>query len=403
MHAQASITVTLKPDRPTGIGPGIVLISVPLLSMMGAILMAPLLPRLGEHFHAMPHAELLVPLLLTVPALCQALLSPVAGVVVDRIGSRRVLYVGLFVYGLAGVAPVALDSFSAIFACRVLVGLTEAALVTASTTLLAHYFSGDVRQRWFAYQQALLPLCLVLLLQLTGHLGDGNWHATFLAYSVSWIMLLGALSTIRSEPARGQASVPKGPLFPPWRKAGLLFAITVPMSILFYVAPVEVGFLLKQRGHDAPSTVANALAIGVLAGPFGALLTRRLTGLRFGVVLAGSALVMALGLVLLALSAHVAGMVAGVALGQFAGCTMFVTAMTFMTGMAPPLERGRYAGGFWFFYLGANLAAPLVTGALRALTGTHAASVLGVAVLSLGPILWFLGSRHMKGTIVPAA
>jgi MFS family permease len=110
---------------------------------------------------------------------------------------------------------------------------------------------------------------------------------------------------------------------------------------------------------------------------------------------------MALSLATMALSSSLVGITLGMALQQCSGCLMFVTAMTYMTSIAPPLQRGRYAGAWWFFYLGANFAAPLVTAALRAVTGTHVSSVVAVSVLSLAPISWLFISRHWREVIVP--
>jgi MFS family permease len=97
------------------------------------------------HFQAIPGAEYWVPIALTVPALCIALLSPVAGAVVDVFGRRRTLLTALFLYALVGVLPLILDSLPAIIMSRVVLGAMEAAIVTSSTTLIGDYFQGPER------------------------------------------------------------------------------------------------------------------------------------------------------------------------------------------------------------------------------------------------------------------
>ncbi|WP_166799339.1 MFS transporter [Paraburkholderia dipogonis] len=49
------------------------------LPILGAVLLAPLLPQMAQHFAAVPHAGVLVPLVLTMPALMVGLLGPSAG------------------------------------------------------------------------------------------------------------------------------------------------------------------------------------------------------------------------------------------------------------------------------------------------------------------------------------
>lgn len=46
------------------------------LPILGAVLLAPVLPKMQAHFATVPGAKALVPLVLTVPALALALLAP---------------------------------------------------------------------------------------------------------------------------------------------------------------------------------------------------------------------------------------------------------------------------------------------------------------------------------------
>lgn len=63
-----------------------------------------------EHFEGVAGSEALVPLVLTVPALSLALLAPFAGVVVDRLGRKRLLIVATVLYALFGTVPLWVDS-----------------------------------------------------------------------------------------------------------------------------------------------------------------------------------------------------------------------------------------------------------------------------------------------------
>jgi MFS family permease len=80
------------------------------LSTMAIVLLAPILPQLLAEFSAIPGYEFWVPMILTVPALCVALLSPVAGILGDRFGRRRLLLWSFVVYAVVGVLPVFLSS-----------------------------------------------------------------------------------------------------------------------------------------------------------------------------------------------------------------------------------------------------------------------------------------------------
>src|SRR3954468_23509851 len=72
------------------------------LAVLGAVLIAPVLPKMQDHFAGVAGAGVLVPSVLTVPALLVALTAPFAGLVIDAIDRKRLLIVALLVYAVAG-------------------------------------------------------------------------------------------------------------------------------------------------------------------------------------------------------------------------------------------------------------------------------------------------------------
>ncbi|HUD94713.1 MFS transporter, partial [Sphingobium sp.] len=98
---------------------GVALLLPITLSTMAIVLLAPILPQLLHAYRAVPGYELWVPMILTIPALCVAFLSPIAGMLGDYFGRRRLLLAAFLLYALVGVAPVFLTSLPAILASRV--------------------------------------------------------------------------------------------------------------------------------------------------------------------------------------------------------------------------------------------------------------------------------------------
>ena len=143
--------VTGNHNRPQGI----VLLFVPVFIMLGPVLISPIVGTLFQHFNGQSYARVLVPLLLTAPALCLALCSPIAGKLANRIGGKKVLVGSLAFYGLMGAAPMLVDSLYGMLASRLLLGVAEAGIITGSMVLTAAYFNGDERQKWIAYQRIL--------------------------------------------------------------------------------------------------------------------------------------------------------------------------------------------------------------------------------------------------------
>ena len=103
------MTVT---ERRAGNLQGILLLLPITMAVMGLIVLVPVLPGMMAHFHDVPGVEYLVPLMLTLPALCVALLSPIAGVVVDFFGRRTTCIAALVVYTFVGILPIFLQSLT---------------------------------------------------------------------------------------------------------------------------------------------------------------------------------------------------------------------------------------------------------------------------------------------------
>lgn len=144
------------------------------LPILGAVLIAPVLPKMQDHFASVPGAKALVPLALTVPALSLALLAAFAGAVVDRLGRKRLLIVAILVYAVFGTAPLWLNSLGAIIASRALVGVTQAAIMTCCTTLIGDYYSGHRRVKYLALHTMCASASATVFLALGGAAGSAG-------------------------------------------------------------------------------------------------------------------------------------------------------------------------------------------------------------------------------------
>jgi MFS family permease len=119
----------LNPDLP--LLKGTLLVASALTVMAGATI-APSLPTMQARFVEVAHADLLVRLVLTLPALFVVIGAPLAGLMVDRWGRKPLLVVSLPLYGLAGSSGFFLESLSGILVGRALLGLAVAGIMTAA-------------------------------------------------------------------------------------------------------------------------------------------------------------------------------------------------------------------------------------------------------------------------------
>ncbi len=267
-------------DRQAGTLQGILLLLPITMAVMGLIVLVPVLPGMMAQFHAVPGVEYLVPLMLTLPALCVAVLGPVAGYVVDRFGRRRTCITALIGYALLGVLPIFLNDLMAIIASRFALGVMEALIVTSSTTLIGDYFHGRDREKWLANQTAVASISSIFLAFLGGALGNISWRGPFAAYGVS-ILFAVALAVWTWEPQRSEQPADELSRLEahfPWRSIMPIALLAVFGGVMFFTMQIQVSNVLSESyGIHAPAMLGLFAGIAGLCVAVGTLLYRRLT------------------------------------------------------------------------------------------------------------------------------
>lgn len=357
----------MEPGVKAGFAQGLALLLPATTAVMGILLLVPVAPQMMQAFADTPGVAFLVPVLLTLPGLCIALFSPVAGLLGDRLGRRRLLLGAMLVYGLAGMAPMVLSDIYQILASRVLVGLCEALIMTLSTTLIGDLFTGQVRERWLSSQTAVASISALLFLALGGLLGRQGWQAPFLIYGLAWPMALAVFLLVR-EPVRGTRLVPGWSALP-GRHVLLTSVTTILAAILFYTIQIHVSTVLPHFGVTDPARIGLFSAAASIGTPVGSLIfwavAKRDVRLLLGVEFA----LMAAAFLGMARSPDAIWFIAAAFAGQMAAGLLLPTLLTWAMSPLAFEVRGR-GMGVWqsSFAIGQFLSA-LVVPALSAMTG----------------------------------
>ncbi|GAA3191264.1 MFS transporter [Dactylosporangium siamense] len=371
---------------------GVLLLAGSCLPVLGGVLIAPVLPRMQDHFASVGGAAVLVPVALTIPSLCIALLAPVAGAVADRIGRRPLLIGALLAYAVFGTAPLWLTSLPAIVASRALVGVTEAAIMTCCTTLLGDYYDGARRNRYLGLQVMVTSLAASVFFVLGGVLGGSGWRTPFWLYLASLLLApLMAVALIRPARAATGSGDDAAPAGTPWRPLLVPCALTLAGAVLFYVMPVEGSYLLDALGVEDTAVIGAVTGAAALATAIGGALSGRVSTGRAGRLLPVELLVVAAGLAVIwlgrsSLPVTVAGLVVASVGAGFLLPTLLIWTMSLLRFE----HRGR-GTGLWTstFFLGQFLC-PLIVLGLSAGTG----SLFGaVGVLALFAVLMAVPAR----------
>ena len=373
--------VALDPatGRPAGRAQALVLLFASCLAVLGAVLLAPVLPRVQDAFAGTPGVETLTPVVLTAPALVIGLTAMVAGRIVDRVGRKRLLVGALVVYAFVGTAPLWLPSLPLIVASRVLLGLTEAAIMTCCTTLLADYFHGSQRERYLGLQVAFTTVAATLFFGLGGALAAQDWRTPFWLYAVSLpLALLAARYVWQPAPqARTRAQLP--PL--PWRQLAAPVGVTLLGGLVFYVLIVQLSFVLDGIGVASTATLGAASAIASLGTAIGAFSFGRLAPLGPAVTVPLAFGLSGMGIVGMGLASTVPLVVASAVVTGLGNGLLLPSLLTWALGSLGFEQRGRGTGVWTSALFIGQFACPLV---VLALSG--AVSGLGSALIVLGAV-----------------
>ena len=206
-----------------------------------------------------------------------ALLSPLVGVVADRLGRKKLLIGAMFFYAFAGTAPLWLDSLQLILLSRVGVGVSEAAIMTCCTTLLTDYYVGREREKYLGMQVLVATIAATVFFLVGGALGSQGWRTPFWLYTVGTVlavlMVFGLLEPAKAYRIQGKLPVP-------WRQLAAPTLVTLFGGMVFYALIVELPFVLTELGVYDPGTLGMAAAIASLATAAGAFTFRFIA--RFG-------------------------------------------------------------------------------------------------------------------------
>lgn len=363
------------------------------LSTMAIVLLAPILPQLLAEFSTIPGYEFWVPMVLTVPALCVALLSPVAGILGDRFGRRRLLLWSFVVYAVVGVLPVFLSSLPAILVSRIGVGVAEALIMVLTTTMIGDYYQGPARDRWLAAQTAFASLSALLFFNIGGQLGQFGWRTPFWVYGSALVMLALVLAYTwepKGEDSEGHDGTAHSASWDgfPWKRMGAIIAITIYGSVFFYTVQIQAPLGLTALGWTDPAKTGFWTSVASIGVPLGTLVYSRIGHLPVRRLLLAEFTMLAVGFAIMGMARSPSAFLAGCFVNQLGAGMLLPTLLVWAMSVLPFAIRSR-GSGMWTgaFSVGQFLSPVVVTlagrqfgGLLAAFTALSAAAAIGAAV-----------------------
>ncbi|KPF87361.1 MFS transporter [alpha proteobacterium AAP38] len=376
--------------RKAGIAQAIILVISGFLPILAIVSLTPAVPTILDHFKDVANASLLVPVLVSAPGLAIAILAPFAGMLVDRFGRRRLLVWSTFFYGIAGSLPYFLDSLHAVIASRLLLGVTEAAILTIVNTLIADYYDAKGRRRVLMIQGLAGPAMASGVIALSGLLTTLSWNGMFLIYLIALPIFMGMHFMI-FEPGKTVSGAPaakpadEGPALPfPTRAVALYGVVTLFASTLYYVFIIQGGLAFREVGVDNPARVGSLIALASLGVPVGALIFgwigKRTLSLQIFCFFA----FLGVGLAGIGLAPDYKSMMVVLVIQQMGAGMTIPILIAWAQSKLPFAHRGR-GMGIWAscFFLGQFTSPFFVAGAKSVTGGTVQAAFLTMGIAAL--------------------
>jgi len=387
------------PDSPSASGPsagtlqGVILMMASVMPAMAIISLVPVLPLLGREFGRVEGAAFLVPIALTVPALCVALFSPLAGWVSDRAGRKWLLVASLLVYAVIGIIPFWLKDLVQIIGTRVVLGVAEAFIMTVATAMIADYFKGDRREKWVSAQVGVVAISAIILIAVGGALGQalgsrGPFLMYLLAIPIALLVTLFLFEPERREQVSGQTGkLPLARILP-------LLGITLIVGVMFYTTIVKLGAILGLTGEVSAGQI-GIIGAFVNAGVVGgAILFSRIKQASGPLLLVIGMGLFTLGYAGMGLSGGVY-VTSGFAIVAALGAGLLLpTLLNWVLQILPEAVRGR-GTGLWtgMFFLGQFVAPILVSAVQTSVGGLANVLLIWAVVAGLGLLLALLRVR----------
>lgn len=181
--------------------------AVTLVAIMGGIVIAPILPLLGTSFRVEPHQVELVMTVFLIPA---ALMTPLCGVLVDRIGRKQILIPSLLLFAIAGGFAAFAQDFTTLLICRFVQGLGVASLELSALTIMGDLYRGKQIVTAMSFNAALIGFSSTFYPLIGGLLGGVSWRYPFLLSVVAFPMAFLAWMVLKLP--KQQQKVPQASL-----------------------------------------------------------------------------------------------------------------------------------------------------------------------------------------------
>lgn len=380
----------------------VALLMVATLTVMANATISPALPGLQKLFAGDPNAALLTRLLVTAPSLSIALLAPLVGLAVDRIGRRVPLLAGIILFVIAGSAGLYLPDLPSIFLSRIALGVAVALIMTAQTALIGDYFSGEARIALTGLQISARNFGGLIFILLAGMVATvspkwvfGVYGLALIVLPIAWTVIVEPQRTsLAGKGAHSSAADETRKWYLPFLGLVVLQSIT---NMFFFIMPTQLPFFVNSKGYTSAALTGMVLSVLMLSGGSVALAYSRIQRtLGYAGVYATGYTAMASGFLLLMIAAGPLFFLGGAALIGAGYAAVSPTFIALTLSLAPTSRRGLAGGILTASVFAGQFVSPLLSTPVIMMAGYEGLFLAAALFLAIMAAI-ALGAALLRG------
>lgn len=344
------------------------------------------------------HTRSSLELLMSAPSFAMLTMIALTPILSRFLSERFMIITGLSLFGIAGLVPVFVKSYSIIFVARIFMGIGIGLLNAKAVSMIGERFTGELRSKLQGIRCSMETLGQSALMLVVGFLLPYGWNSAFLVYASAFVILLVYLVCVPvrkvSEPETVEQHIHTSELYKLSPKDWLIIVRNFLLGLTLVTGQMVISLritscLVEYRIGTAVDG-ANILSVSVFCGFIG--------GILFGKLLAIlKQKLLPLALLLVGLSLGCIGLFQNLPIIAVAACVanMFLTiGLSYMfNGLSDQVPAGALNTANSMVLVGCNLGSsitPAIFGAIAMfnpeLTATYlayAATFILLAVIVL--------------------
>lgn len=243
-----------------------IIFSITLMAVMGVASITPAFPQIEKELNI---SEQDAGYLITIFTLPGVILTPILGVLADRVGRKQILVPSLILFGLAGFACFFTRDFHLLLLFRLLQGIGGASIGSLNVTLIGDFFEGRERAAAMGYNASVLSIGTASYPAIGGGLAMLGWYFPFLLPALAVPIAFVVLYSLKTPAPRNDQDL-KTYLGKAWKsikdkRVIVIFIASIFTFIILYGAYLSyLPFLLDSTFSAPPYLIGILFSVASL-------------------------------------------------------------------------------------------------------------------------------------------